>query len=168
MLGDFVCSELLVPHIQGLVQFSTLVREASFGSEQRSKWEPTYPVMNLKEYLATGWLQMGHLCSLPPRNIKGEAQKDCGNQGMRSAGDLSSGCDVTVTILSTAAVIICTRKKDWNRGLLNKKRGVGLSWRGNERGMWDKCNKCIVYKYDTGQHQKVDRVFDGKKLPLVA
>lgn len=69
---------------------------------------------------------------------------------MRSAGGLSSGCDVTVTILSTAAVIIYTRKKDWNRGLLNKKRGVGLSWRGNERGMWDKCNKCIVYKYDTG------------------
>lgn len=73
MLGDFVCSELLVPHIQGLVQFSTLVREASFGSEQWSKWEPIYPVMNLKEYLATGRLQMGHLCSLPPRNIKGEA-----------------------------------------------------------------------------------------------
>lgn len=53
---------------------------------------------------------------------------------MRSAGDLSSGCDVTVTILSTAAVIICTRKKDWNRGLLNKKRGVGLSWRGIREG----------------------------------
>lgn len=53
---------------------------------------------------------------------------------MRRAGNLSSGCDVAVTILSTAAVIICTRKNDGNRGTLNQKRGVGLSWRGIREG----------------------------------
>lgn len=70
----------------------------------------------------------------------------------RSAGVLSSGCDVTVTILSTTAVIICTKpeeRKIGTGGYLTRK-GSWLELEGDERGMWDKCNKYIIYKSDTG------------------
>lgn len=68
-------------------------------------------------------------------------------KGRGGVQGFSSGCDVTVTILITAAVIICTRpeeRKIGTGGYLTRK-GSWLESEGDERGMWDKCNDIRVW-----------------------
>lgn len=42
------------------------------------------------------------------------------------------------------------QKERLEQGATQQEKGSWLELEGDKRGMWDKCNKCIIYKYDTG------------------
>lgn len=68
------------------------------------------------------------------------------SKGRGGVQGFSSGCDVTVTVLNTAAVIFCARPEERKIGTggYSTRKGSWLESEGDERGMWDKCNDIRV------------------------